>query len=881
MKRVFLFGLLGLMISLAWWIWSRPGPTLSGGVHVMSVDEPVRVTPAPEQIAALAPIRLPAEQGAASVASVQPSYEGSDGLGLRLEFKNGLPAAEALVWFQVISFGQDAQRMQQLLHANLRNYVGVSDWAEYARRAKTPYRADADGRVRVPRPDDEFLLLAEHPEGRATWRDALAPDATELRLTLRPPDTHAILVQTRTGEPAADAPLAVRLAPEHDLDIVRTRSSIHGRVALDLDALGLAIPPAGRPNLSPPVVAIGAPFAADELQQLQVAVPVAGATLTLPATGSVEFLLPANVPEDTLLECWVERDDSTRAASIGCEKRLVRAGRVRLPYVGLGLRLRAQLSQPLGGNLGQIVLDGPTEEGQSLVVDWVEAMGGRRPAQEFVARLLDADGDPIADRSIPLLIRLRRPPHEAGTRQDPVAISVSDTPDARQMLFTDAEGRVRFTIAEDQPVQLYDLRFLVQQDGDAPTELRRTAVPPTEPQPIDLGDLVLEVPAVWLSGRVVDPAGKPIAHAQVHPGEWHRDFHRGAWTRIPGSGPDHPLPVESGLGGHFRIASKPGWLGGEPFVSVSADGFVRRTVDVSLGQEDVEIVLQPACKLQVLMQGDPSTTAGPRRGFSLTLRDPRQADWSSSVWRIHQTGEWTQDGLAAGPYQLELRDDLGHLLMDPVDVHVAPMPDGSPTTITIDVRGLLHTVRLRALQQGEVIPSSKLRVWSAEGAHTRVHKSLDDWIELQSGLKETVVLIESVEGAWFRGSLAAGSHEVELAPPGRLSLRVAPLPAEAAPLPLQLSLQAPGQGWRSAGEPILPDAQGLYHFAVPALPSFEVVGDFSPVPRMLRLERLRVEGVATVQLADVDPEGVAVVEFPPGPWLDALRETLERTRHLR
>lgn len=230
----------------------------------------------------------------------------------------------------------------------------------------------------------------------------------------------------------------------------------------------------------------------------------------------------------------------------------------------------------------------------ALAAGWLPARGipGEQPmvlrltdrSRQLCGRVVDAQGQPRCG------VLLWPSPLQAFARgpgwQLTVEPLLSDTPDGRLVVRTDADGRFELDGLQDQEYELHLLdpitlatgTFRAARAGEDRIEV--TLDSPTEPA---------------RRGRVVDAGGRGIAGAVVFP---YRDAYQipAAWTRHDHSSLDLAHGVEADPEGHFTL---PALTAGEFRLHVLAPGCLPQESRVSPGQTTIRVTLERVAFLQV------------------------------------------------------------------------------------------------------------------------------------------------------------------------------------------------------------------------------------------------------------------------------------------
>lgn len=289
------------------------------------------------------------------------------------------------------------------------------------------------------------------------------------------------------------------------------------------------------------------------------------------ATGSIEVrvlgLDERAVGEE--LAVWLRREDGPAASAPfeQADRRTATNGVVRFEHVALESTFTAR-AEGAATRFRGAEITGPVRPGETVRVDLLALA----PAALIAAQLVGAEGEPLRTHDVQL---------------------VAPTGDAslKGVLLwsgaTDREGRVGISVQEPAASPGSLRIFATRPDGTILTGALSGGTPSALThgrQMLDFGVVELR-PAAWLiTGRVLDPAGAPIAGAAVSPYcfDSSRVGEIAAW----------PERVRTDADGAFALANVAGIS--TVMLTVWAPGFTTANLrGVRSGARDLEVVLEP------------------------------------------------------------------------------------------------------------------------------------------------------------------------------------------------------------------------------------------------------------------------------------------------
>ena len=454
------------------------------------------------------------------------------------------------------------------------------------------YRADAEGRVRIPSPKDLAYLLFgwsgdECGALRPNHEGGIFNQDPPLRLLLKKARWLQVEVVGQKGGPRRGVPVALSLAGSGyggSTFMQTTDTDREGRASLLL--------PEKPSRWGRLVTTVRLPFGGPVREEVDhAAVLGKPVRLVLPPTGIIVVAmgpdrgrLPGEEPYGNL------RVLGPSGKPIGhfYSGRVVNSGRrgrvVRFPFVGLGLQVQIRGGWLMTGQRTRKAITvqgaGPTRAGQEVHFDCASEDPDALAMPILTGRVTGPDGRPIRRESL-RLFRVDYP---------------LDSLKSERNGGVDLDGKGRFHWACVNAKRPVTRRVLEIRTWDIPPQVARLDLAPTYPnQRVDLGDIRLETAPFLLSGRVVDGAGKPLSGALLillrhRPGlptkQWVNK-----WCHLP------RVQVRTDLEGRFAVYSKepPGSLA----LEAHAKGHAWKTHRCRQGAKDLCIRLTPV--VQVLL----------------------------------------------------------------------------------------------------------------------------------------------------------------------------------------------------------------------------------------------------------------------------------------
>lgn len=373
--------------------------------------------------------------------------------------------------------------------------------------------------------------------------------------------------------------------------------------------------------------------------------------------GSLVLQAPPDLdPRSQSATVMVERDGSNYR-----KEDQIREGILRFDNVPLGERFTAHLILEREGKHYLAKAAGPRIPGEVVSLQLEEWIGP--PTLMF--RVVDESGKPIADTQLNLGQRSASGGHS-------------------QRPSTDAEGRAQVMLLQSRFNQPHTLSINVQR-GEHWLKFERDLPGNYPPGPTELGDLVMELPALICAGKVLSVEGAPVAGVRIRVEGYVADDKQGKRKMVGVSHTD--------VSGRFELRSDIMCL--NPMLTASRAGWYQPSpVPVHYGQKDLELRLSAAGSLQarVLMGG--KVRKGPDfrlrsvdeqvvvKKFQLLKEDGDPEAWSLSMRDLPPGSFWLD---AYAEYREQVITSVGPINLIPGEVE---------ELVEIDLRNVLTEYRI-------------------------------------------------------------------------------------------------------------------------------------------------------------------------------------------
>jgi hypothetical protein len=358
-------------------------------------------------------------------------------------------------------------------------------------------------------------------------------------------------------------------------------------------------------------------------------------------------------------------------------------------FVVLHRRVQVEFDDDEGAESTKRTIDGPTRPGECVNAKFVLAPKKRL---EIVATVVGPGDRPIADA--PLTLRLIAPER---------VMSVPDLPDLPEHPHlasndqrtpiearSDASGRVKWSLEEgwmlgdfDEFERNIDRVELEQAGKTGVVAVARGAFPAAnETRVHDLGTVKLVPTPRFISGRVIDDAGQPVAHAKIavtanrrpkegdpiilgSSGAPHHDQEFGGESGDEGTFVLFALPLPDA---DFEAKAEPPDEAAGPLTAMEYERHCGKCVAVHAGDHDVDLTFSRAGTITGTIEGDAEEIA--RLGYCLEIR---RTDGSSGGQSGGVGGsEFSLEGIPVGTANLRITDAGGHPVARISDIVVRP-----------------------------------------------------------------------------------------------------------------------------------------------------------------------------------------------------------------
>jgi len=611
--------------------------------------------------------------------------------------KKPLPFAEVMV----IDTGIADMRMLEAELANRPDFDSVFE------KLGVVYKTGSDAKVRVP-----FAIGANIIAGRTATHFNFSfnvdEDLEEFTLYLNPVDILTVQVVNKSEGPVQGAPVSLRVRNgDHVQDLMTAYTDQDGFASLKLFQL-LQIELADDPTFvallaltpqpveaaidvkdlpeTPPVLVF------NEMGQVQVHVLEADGN---PTTGTflvnVELLRPEDVYQSSdEFESWNNpREHLTKRTTQGIAE---------FPLIAYGQRLHISVTSNDGERRAEAFGEGPVVHGKPIVFTLTPIIS--HPI--LVGRILNTEGVIGPNLNLDYRINVDSPGGDRSNRS--------------ASFRTDENGRFRLLVEDFYEEE--SLRTLSITMKPTKRKPRRTVKSDLSfhlsPGENDLGDLVLQVPPLLVSGKILDNSGIPIRKAKVNLevkhqyGEGENDFWwNGLWE----------FRTESDRDGAFSIR---GYVeSGAYRIKASKDSYRAGSLGFVLGKEGLELRLDRSVQVRGSFLLDAKIDAT-KLTASLSFPSPNPAGGTTSLGsELAEDGSYRIDNLPAGYADLSLTSEFQTQELFRQDHILLSNSQLTQTLDVIDLRSTLQVIRLWVKNiQGEVL--NQVKVWPAGSNWKRI-----------------------------------------------------------------------------------------------------------------------------------------------------------------
>jgi len=355
-------------------------------------------------------------------------------------------------------------------------------------------------------------------------------------------------------------------------------------------------------------------------------------------------------------------------------------------FVVLHRRVQIDFDDDEVTNPTKRTIDGPTKPGECVNA---EVVLDPKKRVEIVATVVGPGDRPIADA--PLTLRLIAPGRVMPEADLPGHAHF--TPDDQRIPLetrSDASGRAKWSLEESWTVGDVDElersidRLEVEQSGrTGVVAVARGAFPAAnETRVHDLGTVKLVPTPRFISGRVVDDAGQPVAHAKIavtanrrpkegdpiilgSSGAPHHDQEFGGESGDDGTFVLFALPLPDA---DFEAKAEPPDEAAGPLTAMEYERHCGKCVAVHAGDHDVDLTFSRAGTITGTIEGDAEEIA--RLGYCLEIRrtDGLSGGQSGGVGG----SEFSLEGIPVGTANLRITDAGGHPVARISDIVVRP-----------------------------------------------------------------------------------------------------------------------------------------------------------------------------------------------------------------
>jgi hypothetical protein len=544
------------------------------------------------------------------------------------------------------------------------------------------YRTDAEGKVRLPLARQEYWIVAR----RDQWfgmTQGMTPATEGVVIRCRKTRSVSARVVDASGMPQGDVPVQLLMRQQgwtypalsilsrsdgiatiNRLEMItdNERGTADARFSLGLGGLLGEVADREFDPAAPPV------------EPLELVMPAHGTVeVRLVGRDGTPFVEPALVTlEEPKTEGATEevgdRESQEEFAAPAHE------GLARFRPVGLGKHCLVTAQRMDGTTFGELVTEGPLQEGEIVRVVLREQGG----ASIVSGRVLGMDGKPLANSRLVRQLEVKR---SGGGRN------------SSSQIRTDANGSFRFEM-EEPGIESGGRRTLIlmdyRQGGSGPRVEADLSwnLPPGE---TNLGDLTLTLAPILAAGVVVDEAGKPLARVTVQarvkqtygPAEDHFYWD---WMQV--------APAVSGAQGEFVIHAA---TDAGDILVVGMDGkHWCAGVEARAGATGLQVVMGRGASVHGQLLADPEVVLEDLT-INLAMPDLPQPLREQSQLELDAEGRFSRDGLRPGNYVLQLASRSNHeesLIEIENLLLVAGEECHDPRLNPLDTRGLLRSITI-------------------------------------------------------------------------------------------------------------------------------------------------------------------------------------------
>lgn len=557
-----------LVVGLAWWLERGAGGPAVPPAAVARTQTPARETPAasadlvdatPEPRAPAAAEAEPQVPSPANAARADAAPRDPVEV-LVVEHGTGTPVAGAEVrWASWSEFGLATDPLRPRWSPDTEQLLSS------ARRTTT----DEHGRATIDASVFPGRIAARRGDSFG-WMHAHEVLPRPLRLEIAPERPISFLVVDADGRPVADAPVGLRKTPDRRLQggFWSGTTDASGRATLRTLEVSQD---SGTMYAALEILARDAPSVAIDLadpprEPIRLVMPDCG-SLTVElrdAQGTLVLADSVGIGIDNS-----DPADKARWGQVQFDPEEIAVGSAHFPFVGVGLALEVYARRET--KFVSTKARGPVAVGDEVLVELSTG-----PALVTIAgRIVDESGAPLVSRWMHFGVQY------SGT---------SSSGESSHPFQTDAEGRFRLATPAEagQPLRGTTtwLALGAGASGDARADLELDV--PEAPVLLELGDVVVRLPAAIAGGLVVDDLGRPVAEAMLSVEAW--SGAAGTWRQ------DSRYASRVAKDGRFtiRAVDRPERLR----VRAARQNLVPGAfVEVAVGEQDARVVLPRASEL--------------------------------------------------------------------------------------------------------------------------------------------------------------------------------------------------------------------------------------------------------------------------------------------
>ncbi len=627
-------------------------------------------------------------------AYAQPAPEGEGFLVRVIEDEGEAPIPHADVLFvDVANVDENVMRARM---------AEIRDLDALIESMAVRYRADAQGKVRLPLVRQEYWIVAR----RDTWFGMTMGQtpATE-GVVIRCKKTRSVSARVvdASGRPQGDVPVQLLVRRQGrtypSLSVLSRQDGIAtiGRLEMITD---------NERGTGDVRFSLGLGGLLGEVSDREfdpAAPPAEPLELVLPAHGTVEVRLVRRDGEpfvEPAIVTIVEQKEEGAAEEFGDREiregfaALAHDGLARFRPVGLGKQCLVTAQRMDGTTFGEIVTESPLKDGEIVRIELREQGG----ASIVTGRVLGLDGQPLAST------RLERGLKEQRNGGDRTTFS---------QIRTDANGAFRFEM-EEPGLASGGTRTLVLMEnrrGGSGPRVEADLSWSLSPGETNLGDLALAIPPVLAAGVVVDESGKPLAGVMVQArtktsyGPAAEHFY---WNWLQDGS------ASSGSQGEFSIHAT---TDAEEILVAGTDGVHWcGGVETRAGATGLQVVMGRGAAVRGRLLADPEV-ALENLTITMEIPDLPQPRREQSQLEMDAEGGFSREGLRPGNYVLRIAADSNHsepfLVIENL-LLVAGEECSDPRLNPLDARGRLRSITVAArVPDGEGPPYFQVFVLNA------------------------------------------------------------------------------------------------------------------------------------------------------------------------